>query len=592
MVQFIQPYAIHDTVLAYDRRVLLYGPPGIGKSTMAAQLARSLFASGRLSRCISADPGSPAFGVPGAITLAKWLNDNWEVITYEALCTLDAGRFRLPLIVAVQRLAQTLGAGMVFVDAPGVVRGVAGRELLAGLIEAARIDAVLAFTVADRPPPLLDELRAMGIEVFAVPAAPDAKRPGKKTRAKQRTTQWDAFLADATQRIIDLARVNLLGTPPPREEPSVWTGRQIALLSGAATIAMGETQRLEGNTLLARFPAGVGSLDKFDTIVMRDAVRTPEGVVETAAPFAAERLEHIPPAYLAPAMEESNGPRIVGRVGPIDIALVNGVFGDPLLHLRSRYQRRSLLFDLGQGGRLPARLAHQISDVFISHAHFDHIGGFLWLLRSRIGEFPPCRLYGPPGLTTHIAGFIQGILWDRVAEHGPLFEITEIHGQHLQRFSMQAGRKEPFPLGQTGWVNGVLLDEPGFKVRATVLDHNRIPVIAYAYEAAKQINIRKDRLHARNLNVGHWLTQLKQCLMADDNNAMIQLPDGAAEQAGVLGNELTLITPGKKLVYATDLADTPDNRERLTAFARNAHTFFCEASFLESDVDRQDAPDI
>jgi ribonuclease BN (tRNA processing enzyme) len=53
-----------------------------------------------------------------------------------------------------------------------------------------------------------------------------------------------------------------------------------------------------------------------------------------------------------------------------------------------------------------------------------------------------------------------------------------------------------------------------------------------------------------------------------------------------LGNKLTLITPGKKLVYATDLADTPDNRGRLTAFARNAHTFFCEASFLESDVEQ------
>mgnify|MGYP000452874486 CR=1 FL=1 len=48
---------------------------------------------------------------------------------------------------------------------------------------------------------------------------------------------------------------------------------------------------------------------------------------------------------------------------------------------------------------MPARVAHQISDVFVSHAHFDHIGGFLWLLRSRIGVSGVCRLYGPPGLT-------------------------------------------------------------------------------------------------------------------------------------------------------------------------------------------------
>ena len=52
-------------------------------------------------------------------------------------------------------------------------------------------------------------------------------------------------------------------------------------------------------------------------------------------------------------------------------------------YLQLRHQGRSLLFDLGDGARLPARLAHQVTDVFISHAHMDHISGFQWLLRSR-----------------------------------------------------------------------------------------------------------------------------------------------------------------------------------------------------------------
>jgi glyoxylase-like metal-dependent hydrolase (beta-lactamase superfamily II) len=51
-----------------------------------------------------------------------------------------------------------------------------------------------------------------------------------------------------------------------------------------------------------------------------------------------------------------------------------------------------------------------VSDVFISHAHMDHIGGFLWLLRSRVGPSPACRLYGPPGLADNIAGMIRGVL--------------------------------------------------------------------------------------------------------------------------------------------------------------------------------------
>ena len=84
--------------------------------------------------------------------------------------------------------------------------------------------------------------------------------------------------------------------------------------------------------------------------------------------------------------------------------------------------------DLGDSGRLPAKIVHQVSDVFISHAHMDHIGGFLWFLRSRLGETRTCRFYGPPGLAGHIAAFIGGIRWDRIGERGPRFEILELQG--------------------------------------------------------------------------------------------------------------------------------------------------------------------
>lgn len=59
--------------------------------------------TGKSPRChrICADPGSPAFGLPGAIALARWQTDNWQVYAYEALCSLDAVRFRLPLVLAV-----------------------------------------------------------------------------------------------------------------------------------------------------------------------------------------------------------------------------------------------------------------------------------------------------------------------------------------------------------------------------------------------------------------------------------------------------------------------------------------------------------
>ncbi|KPK38858.1 MAG: hypothetical protein AMJ69_07315, partial [Gammaproteobacteria bacterium SG8_47] len=293
----------------------------------------------------------------------------------------------------------------------------------------------------------------------------------------------------------------------------------------------------------------------------------------------------MPPPDVAPYGEADTGPRIIGRVGSLTVSLVNGVFGDPLLHLRLQHQRRSLLFDLGDGSRLPARIAHQVTDVFVTHAHADHISGFLWLLRSRTGEFPPCRLYGPPGLAEHVEGFVRGIIWDRVGERGPRFEIAELHDDELRRYRVQAAYPGPHPLGATQVSDGVLLAEPGFRVRAAVLDHGT-PVLAFAHEPDKQINVRKDQLRARGLAPGPWLGELKRCLLAEQMDAPIRLPDGSVDSAAALSRDLTLIRPGKKLVYATDLADTPDNRKRLTTLAHGAHTFFCEAAFRDVDAEQ------
>ncbi|SFE66691.1 Clp1/GlmU family protein [Nitrosomonas sp. Nm166] len=575
---------IANIALKQKQRILLHGPPGTGKSTLAAQLAHELEKATQSCYCLCADPGSPAFGLPGTVSLARWQLDGWQVCTYEAICSLDAGRFRLPLVLAVRRLmqSQTLDNSVLLIDTPGVVRGVAGSELLQGLFEVVAADAVLALTAADRPPALLDELRTLTTQLYVVHASPEARRPGKRNRARQRTQLWDSYLENNIEHTLDLDQLNIIGTPPPLGEASSWIGRQVALLNHNQTQLMAEVRRLQGNQLTVRLPFLPQALD---SLLVRNAQRSVSGLMETAIPFAAEPIEYRLPPDTAEPSQQNGGQRIMGRVGPVDFCLVNGILGDPLLHVRLRQQRRSLLFDLGEGMRLPARIAHQVTDVFITHAHIDHIGGFMMLLRSRIGQFPPCRLYGPPGLAQHIAGFLQGILWDRVAERAPCFEVAELHADRLLRFRLRAGHKTAVQLDEVKLQAGIILQDTGFRIRAQLLDHHT-PVLAYAFEPTMEINIRKDILQARGWKPGPWLAILKNHLLAENDTAIITLPDGTVARVADIAADLTLIKPGKKLVYATDLADTPDNRQRLQSFAQYAHTFFCEARFIEADAEQ------
>jgi ribonuclease BN (tRNA processing enzyme) len=196
-----------------------------------------------------------------------------------------------------------------------------------------------------------------------------------------------------------------------------------------------------------------------------------------------------------------------------------------------------------------------------------------------------CRLYGPPGLTHHVRGLISGIHWDRIGEHGPRFEIVELHADHLVRRRLQTGQAGAQLTEQRHTPDGTLLQEGGFRVRAITLDHG-IPVLAFAFETTQTLNVRKERLAANGWSAGAWLGNLKRALQEQRPGAVIPLPDGSGAPAGALAAELLHITPGQKLVYATDLADSTQNRDRLVAFAADADAFFCEAAFVSDDLEQ------
>lgn len=570
------------------RRILLWGEPGTGKSTLGLELLRRLKMQ-QACLLLELDPGTPPFGVPGTVSLGRLKNTELLCEQILPLCTLDSARFRLPLVSAARKLLAASqarhGEATLLIDPPGVVKGVGGAELLTTLAEVLTIDAVV---VLCRTPdlPLKDELNALSIPLLSFAASPGTKRPTKTEREKWRTGLWDNFLTRAGREEYDIHTLHRLGTPPPCDKPDLWQGKQVALLDFAGeTVAMGEVIELEGNILTANMVRS--SQAKSATLLIRDAGRNKAGHLSTITPLspAGRTMQHVPidmgAAYRA---TDHRSPPLSGHMGVAWATLIGGVFGDPLLHVRLRNQKRSFLFDLGAPSRLPARIAHQVEAVFLSHAHLDHIGGFIWFLRSRLGPFGPCRIFGPEGTIERLEYFLKAITWDRIDDMGPMFIVSEIRENTLAQTQLQPGRRS-ISLPAETVEKGIIMADDTLKIRAAICDHN-IPSIAYALEFVRGISIRKDRLQLLNLPSGPWLGRLKQCIASESTDIVIDLPDGSQRSAGELARELVIITPGKKLVYAADMGDTAENRRKIIDLARGAHTLFCEAAFTEADRDK------
>ena len=81
-----------------------------------------------------------------------------------------------------------------------------------------------------------------------------------------------------------------------------------------------------------------------------------------------------------------------------DPKLINGPSGDPGLYVCRVFERRALLFDLGELTAVAPRKLLRIEHVFISHRHMDHFIGFDHLLRCLLGREKKLHVWGPSGM--------------------------------------------------------------------------------------------------------------------------------------------------------------------------------------------------
>ncbi|WP_207191698.1 MBL fold metallo-hydrolase, partial [Paracraurococcus ruber] len=275
--------------------------------------------------------------------------------------------------------------------------------------------------------------------------------------------------------------------------------------------------------------------------------------------------------------------------------LLNGRTGDPALHVEVPHQAEALLLDCGDLSALAPRHLLRIGALGVSHAHMDHWAGFDALLRVLIGREKVVQVVGPPGFAQRLSHRLHSYTWnlvDRIAAD-LVFEVTEVTGDAAwprSRFRLRTGfAAEALPPGPAV-ADGTVLALGALRLRARLLDHG-IPVLGFAVEAAGHLNVRGARLAARGLPTGPWLAGLKRAVAdgaPDDTPIPVFARPSAAAGAPTLPlaglRDLVQATPGQRLAYLTDLADTAANRAAAIALARDADMLFIEAPFAAADA--------
>ncbi len=277
--------------------------------------------------------------------------------------------------------------------------------------------------------------------------------------------------------------------------------------------------------------------------------------------------------------------------------LVNGPFDDPGVYVDFLYERRALLFDLGDIRALSPRKLLRITHVFISHTHIDHFIGFDHLLRLCLGREKRLHLYGPPGFTARVEHRLASFTWNLVESYPTDFTVVavELHpdGRGISaEFHCRRGFRREEERG-VQFLRGILLDEETFRIRTAFLDHKTVS-LAFALEEKCHVNIMKNRLAELGLPTGPWLSELKRAVLrgdADDREfrAWWHGPAGLEERHFPLGELKAMIlqiAPGQKIAYVTDAAYTLTNAARILDLARGADYLFIEATFLHGEHER------
>ena len=275
--------------------------------------------------------------------------------------------------------------------------------------------------------------------------------------------------------------------------------------------------------------------------------------------------------------------------------LINDPFSDPGLYIPFLYEKRALMFDLGELNLLTPRDLLKVSHVFVTHAHMDHFIGFDKLLRIFLGREKELHLFGPPGFFERVEGKLRGYTWNLVEEYeyNLMLKVSEVHNNRI--LTRKYLCSEGFGYGEIyteNYASGILYENPRFLIRGVLLDH-RIPCLGLSLEENFSVNIISEELEKLGLEVGPWLTRFKKALYENHPEDMDffvtkeekgEIIEERRFPIGELKDKIAKITPGQKITYITDVVGSQDNQQKIINIAKGSDHLFIEAAFMAQDT--------
>ncbi len=556
---------------------IFFGRPGRGKSTLVAKTLTDMRLRGLDPVLLAADPGQPTIGPPAAIALS-------DPKTVAFLGSTDPMAVRLAALGELHRLVQLVREARpeapLLVDACGLVANAVGREWALRQVEAVHADHAILIE-RDRELEPLARLLEGRCQVHRSEPHAEAHPLSPRERRKKRGEHLLEWVREGEE--IELARdLPLLGAPERGVLDGDWDGRLLGLLDGrGGTLAVGFILSSSPTTLRVRVaPRGaVPSAIRVGDAAWDEKKKTVERRVFAESPAP-------PPSGVfairkKPALEIEpfavSGDERSKRAPGFQVHLPNGIFGDPLVHLRPLRERDGILLDLGRASSLPTKLLHRIGLVLLSHAHMDHFFGFDELLRALLGTPREVTIVGPEGTADRISSRIGGYSWNLIeadaealsASLAPRFVVREQVGDKIRKTEIVPG-SEQRTRGEHASPH--VFEAEKFTARAVPLAHRDIVSNAYLVEEKPRLAVRPEALRERGLTPGPWLDELKH--------------EAAAGSLTELARSILVERPGQRIAYVTDAADTPENREKILALARDVDLFICEATFTREDEGR------